>query len=95
MVVRTLAFMVVRRVLGLVSLGPAPDAKDVEVAVLRHQLMVLRRQVARPHYAPNATLIGAPEALRFVRRLAFTAPTAAVASRDGARLRPLWILVPP
>lgn len=47
-VVRTLAFVVVRRLLGLVGLGPAPDAKDVEIAVLRHQLMVLRRQVARP-----------------------------------------------
>ena len=29
MVVRTLAFMVVRQGLGLVRLGPSPDAKDV------------------------------------------------------------------
>jgi hypothetical protein len=36
MVVRTLAFVIVRRVLGLVGPGPAPDAKDVETAVLRH-----------------------------------------------------------
>ena len=50
MVVRTLGFMIVRRVLGLVGLGSAPDAKDIELAVLRHQLMVLRRQVARPRY---------------------------------------------
>ena len=35
MVVRTLAFVIVRRVLGLVGLGSAPDAKDVEIAVLR------------------------------------------------------------
>jgi hypothetical protein len=48
MVVRTLAFLVVRRVLGLVGRGAAPDAKDIEIAVLRHQLMVLRRQIARP-----------------------------------------------
>jgi putative transposase len=48
--VRTLALMVVRQVLGLVGLGPSPDAKHVEIAVLRHQLMVLRRQVARPRY---------------------------------------------
>jgi hypothetical protein len=36
-VVRTLAFVIFRRILGLVGLGPAPDAKDVEIAVLRHQ----------------------------------------------------------
>src|SRR5438874_10729063 len=49
-VVRTLAFVMVRRLLGLVGLGPSPDAKDVEIAVLRHQLMVLQRQVVRPRY---------------------------------------------
>ena len=34
----TLVFLLVRRVLGLMGLGPKPDAKDVEIAVLRHQL---------------------------------------------------------
>jgi putative transposase len=57
MVVRTLAFVIVRCVLGLVGLGCAPDAKDVEIAVLRHQLMVVRRQVARPRYAPADRLV--------------------------------------
>jgi putative transposase len=57
MIVRTLAFVFVRRVLGLVGLGPAPDAKDVEIAVLRHQLMVMRRQVARPRYTPHDRLV--------------------------------------
>jgi hypothetical protein len=52
MVARTLAFVVIRQVLSLVGLGPPPDAKDVEIAVLRHQLLVLRRQVARPRYTP-------------------------------------------
>jgi hypothetical protein len=38
MVVRTLAFVVVRRVLGLVGLGQAPDAKDIEIGVPRARL---------------------------------------------------------
>jgi hypothetical protein len=37
-VVRTLGFLIVSRLLGLVRLGPSADARDVEVAVLRHQL---------------------------------------------------------
>ncbi len=53
MVVRTLGFLIVRRVLSLVGLGPAPDSKDVEIAVLRHKLLVLRRQVTRPRYRPR------------------------------------------
>jgi putative transposase len=57
MVVRTLAFMIVRQVLSLVGVGPSPDAKDVEIAVLRHQLLVVRRQVARPRYAPTDRMI--------------------------------------
>jgi hypothetical protein len=57
MLMRTVAFIVVRRVLSLVGLGPAPEAKDVEIAVLRHQLMVLQRQIARPLYAPSDRLI--------------------------------------
>jgi transposase InsO family protein len=57
MVARTLAFVIVRRVLGLVGLGAAPDAKDVEIAVLRRQLMVVRRQVVRPRYAPEDRLV--------------------------------------
>jgi hypothetical protein len=47
-VVRTVALMVVRRLLGVLGCGPTPDANEVEIAVLRHQLVVLRRQVVRP-----------------------------------------------
>jgi hypothetical protein len=41
-VVRTLALMMVRRVLGLLDCGPTPEADEVEPAVLHHQLAVLR-----------------------------------------------------
>jgi hypothetical protein len=57
MVVRTLALMLVREVLSLIGLGPSSDAKGVEIAVLRHQLLVLRRQVARPRYTPADRMI--------------------------------------
>jgi transposase InsO family protein len=57
MAVQAVVFVIVRRVLGLVGLGPTPDAKDVEIAVLRHQLLVLRGQVARPRYAPQDRLV--------------------------------------
>jgi Histidine kinase-, DNA gyrase B-, and HSP90-like ATPase len=48
---------IVRQVLALVGLGPSPDAKDLEIAVLRHQLAVLRRQVARPRYTPTDRML--------------------------------------
>ena len=57
MVVRTLAFLVLRRILGVVGGGPTPDANDVEIAVLRHQLAVLRRQVTRPRYTPADRIV--------------------------------------
>ena len=57
MVVRTLAFLVLRRIVGVVGGGPTPDAKEVEIAVLRHQLAVLRRQVARPRYTPADRIV--------------------------------------
>jgi putative transposase len=53
----TIVFLVVRHVLRLVGLGPKPDDKDVEIAVLRHQLAVLHRQVTRPRYGPSDRLI--------------------------------------
>jgi hypothetical protein len=49
--------MIVRRVLGVLGCGPTPDADAVEIAVLRHQLAVLRRQVPRPLYTPTDRMV--------------------------------------
>jgi hypothetical protein len=64
LVVRTLGFVIVRGLLGLLGVGPAPDAKDVEIAILRHQLAVLGRQVTRPRYTPTVRMLLASLVLR-------------------------------
>ena len=58
MVLRTLGFVIVRGLLSLVGLGSAaPEAKDIEIAVRRHQLAVLGRQVTRPRYTPTDRML--------------------------------------
>ncbi len=46
-------YLTARRLLGiLLGRFQTEHAKDVEIAVLRHQLEVLRRQVKRPEFQP-------------------------------------------
>ncbi|HET6532079.1 MAG TPA: integrase core domain-containing protein [Actinoplanes sp.] len=54
---RTVGFLLLRRLLDVAGLGPAPDAKDVEIAVLRQQVLVLQRQVTRPRYTPSDRMV--------------------------------------
>src|SRR4051794_1346374 len=54
-----LLYLIVLRVFGWIALlGRSRASKDVEILVLRHQFMVLRRQVAapRPSWADRAIL---------------------------------------
>lgn len=46
-------YVMTRRLLGMLLASLRGEhAKDVEIAVLRHQLQVLRRQVKRPEFRP-------------------------------------------
>jgi putative transposase len=53
----SIVFLLSRQVSRMLGVGPKPDDKDVEIAVLGHQLAVLRRQVARPRYTHADRLV--------------------------------------
>jgi putative transposase len=62
-----ITFLLIRKLLLLLGIGPTSDEKDVEIAVLRHQLSVMHRQVARPRFSPTdrAVLATLAKLLRF------------------------------
>jgi transposase InsO family protein len=65
-VLLSILYVLLRRLFGRFARFSAGDrSKDVEIAVLRHQLRVLRRQVARPSFRPidRAFLTAAARAL--------------------------------
>ncbi len=67
-----LLYLIFIRLLGwLVLLGRSSRSKDIEILVLRHQLAVLRRQVARPRlsWADRAVVTGLAGLLPKARRL--------------------------
>ena len=48
------AYLTVRALLGLLARSRrGPDIKDIQLMILRHELDVLRRQVARPAIRPT------------------------------------------
>jgi hypothetical protein len=49
--------MIVRRVLGLLGWGLSSSADAAQIAVLRHQLAVLPRQVPRARYTPADRMV--------------------------------------
>jgi putative transposase len=48
LVIVSVLYLLLCRLLRLVARSSSEASRDVEIAVLRHQLKVLRRQVARP-----------------------------------------------
>ena len=54
LIILSLLYWALRRIFELIVLRfGSEDAKEIEIVVLRHQLQVLKRQVARPQLAPH------------------------------------------
>ena len=71
-------YLVVRMLIGRSGgRSSSVTSKEVEIAVLRHQLSILRRQIRRPHFRPtNRAFLAAASRLLPRDRLASLAPAA-------------------
>jgi transposase len=89
----SLLYWAVRRLLELlVLLGRDGRAKEVEILVLRHELHVLRRQVAcpRPHAADRAVLAALCQVLPRARRRSFLVRPATLLRWHRELVRRRW-----
>src|SRR5215216_5629648 len=87
------AYWVVRRLLELLVLfGRSERAKEVEILVLRHELQVLRRQVARPRLrsADRALLAALSQVLPRARRQSFLVQPATLLRWHRELVRRRW-----
>ena len=85
-----LLYLLMARLSGWLALLARDDtAKDVEILVLRHEVAVLRRQVARPKpdWADQAVIAALTRLLpRHLRDSTFTAASGQVLAGHGARV---------
>ena len=89
----SLVYWVVRRLFELlVLLGRSERAKEVEILVLRHELQVLRRQVARPRLrsADRALLAALSQLLPRARRRSFFVQPATLLRWHRELVRRRW-----
>lgn len=85
--VRSVALLFVGRLLGVLGRGPVTGADAVEIAVLRHQLAVLRRQVPVRAYPyprrPGCSWPGQVHAARCKSRTRWAGRVVESPSRDS------------
>jgi putative transposase len=95
-VLATLRFLVFRWVLKMLRLRPNADDNDIEIAVLRHQLVILQRQVPRPRHHNRDRLLLAALARHLPRNRwgVFLVTPATVLRWQHQRVRRHWTQPP-
>src|SRR6266536_2947733 len=93
LVILSFLYWMFRRLLELFVLcGRGERAKDVEILVLRHELRVLRRQIARPRVgvADRALLAALIQVLPRAQRRSFLVQPATLLRRHRQLVRRRW-----